>query len=73
MACGGSSTTRTCLQLVDGDWSTSHNLMKRRYAPTSWTTTDGNTLLIGGVGEEQTTELVTTYEVRTLTLKYNSS
>ena len=74
MACGGGVTRDTCLQLVDGDWITSHHLQTARESHTSWTNTDG-VLLIGGYPEGQTTELVKadgTTEVGTLQLKYYS-
>ena len=74
MACGGAITPETCLQLVDGVWTISHNLKTSRDRHTSWTTTDG-VLLIGGYGEFQSTELVKadgTTEVGTLNLKYGS-
>ena len=65
----------TCLQLVDGDWITSHHLQAGRYLHTSWTTPSGDVVLVGGADEYQTTELVKTdgtTEVGTLTLKYRS-
>ena len=77
MACGGYDTSifgDTCLQLVDGVWTTSHNLQTYREDHTSWTTTDG-VLLIGGWDQVQSTELVKTdgtTEVGKLTLKYYS-
>ena len=71
---GGYDTPYTCLQLVDGDWITSHHLQTERESHTSWTTTDG-VLLIGGWDQVQSTELVKTdgtTEVGTLQLKYYS-
>ena len=74
MACGGFETRNTCLQLVDGVWTISHNLKTERAAHTSWTTADG-VLLIGGSSDQKSTELVKTdgtTEVGTLQLKYDS-
>ena len=73
MACGGLYTNDTCLQLVDGEWITSHHLNLERWSHTSWTTSSGDVLLVGGSGEYQSTELVKadgTTEVGTLNLKY---
>ena len=75
LTCGGGDTRDTCLQLVDGDWTTSHHLQTSRDGHTSWTNRDGDTLLIGGFPEYLTTELVKTdgtTEVGTLQLKYKS-
>ena len=72
MACGGQNTRDTCLQLVDGVWTISHNLKTLRKEHTSWTTNEG-TLLVGGYPEYQSTELVKndgTTEV--VTLQYKS-
>ena len=74
MVCGGLETRDTCLQLVDGVWTISHNLKTSRVAHTSWTTADG-VLLIGGSSDQKSTEPVKTNgttEVGTLTLKYKS-
>jgi len=77
LLCGGScDICKTCLQLVDGVWTTSHNLKTSRSDHTSWTTSNG-TLLIGGANrwQWQSTELVKTdgtTEVGTLKLKYKS-
>ena len=80
LACGGLYTNDTCLQLVEGDWITSHHLKISRYDHTSWTTSEG-TLLVGGsdstlLSSFYTTELVKTdgtTEVGTLTLTYPSA
>ena len=72
MACGGQNTRDTCLQLVDGVWTISHNLKTLRKEHTSWTINDG-TFLVGGYPEYQSTELVKndgTTEV--VTLQYKS-
>ena len=64
------------MQLVDEDWIISHHLNTRRHIHTSWTTSNGDVLLVGGGwGEDLSTELVKTdgtTELGTLKLKYNS-
>ena len=79
MVCGGYDGTdylTTCVQLVEGEWITSHHLQTTRYDHTSWTLPDGDVLLLGGgYFEFQSTELVKTdgtTEVGTLRLKYIS-
>ena len=79
MACGGASTETTCVQLIDGQWITSHHLQTTRYRHTSWSLPDGSgdVLLIGGYDgdDRQSTELVKTdgtTEVGTMRLEYKS-
>jgi len=76
LACGGKDTSTTCLQFINGGWITSHQLQTERYHHTSWRTSSGDVLLVGGLGEFQSTELVKmdgTTEMGTLQLKYKSS
>ena len=77
MLCGGEGTDEsrtTCLKLVDQEWITSHHLQtEKRYGHASWRMAGGDVILIGGSGEEQTTEIVKTdgtTEIGTLQLKY---
>merc|ERR1719210_2733070 len=46
--CGGlSSTTRSCLTLIDGTWQTTTTLLASRYFHSSWASPSG-VILIGG-------------------------
>ena len=67
----------TCIQLVDGEWITSHQLQRIRFGHSGWTTPSGDVLLVGGyaVGEEKTTELVKrdgSSQIGSLELKYET-
>ena len=77
LACGGWETKKTCIQLVDGEWVTSHQLQTERNGHTSLRTSSGDDLLVGGFNAigDQSTELVKidgTSEVGTLQLKYGA-
>ena len=47
--CGGEdvSAGKTCIQLIDGQWSTSHQLKTHREHHCSWTSLNGDVLIIG--------------------------
>ena len=62
MACGGWDTETTCVQLVDGEWITSHDeLQTRHVGQVSWSPQDTGDVLLMGAGVDsdmKTTELV---------------
>merc|ERR1712098_667061 len=62
IACGGGSGSleqKTCFKLSSGAWSTfTEDPIQPRTGHSSWTTPDGNILLIGGFPSSTTTELV---------------
>jgi len=76
--CGGlgsSSATTTCSKFQSGSWITlTENLLTPRYYHSSWTTPEGDILLLGGDVGEKTTEIV--YQngtsVRSFDLKYSA-
>ena len=41
------SAGKTCIQLIDGQWSTSHQLKTHREHHCSWTSLNGDVLIIG--------------------------
>ena len=79
MACGGWDTETTWVQLVDGEWITSHDeLQTRHVCQVSWSPQDTGDVLLMGAGVDsdmKTTELVKAdgnIEMGTLQLKYRS-
>jgi hypothetical protein len=62
LICGGydySTAATTCLSFTSGQWITSHTLVEKRYAHTSWQTEQG-LVLLGGVYSPDTSEIVAT-------------
>ena len=58
VACGGYGSYTSCLSFSSGEWRTSHELYYSRYEHSSWMSQQG-LVLMGGVGHENTAELVT--------------
>merc|ERR1711892_347638 len=59
LICGGydSDTSTTCLTFSSGKWITSHSLVEKRIAHTSWQTEEG-VVLMGGDGGPYSSEIV---------------
>ena len=81
-ACGGRrqeaaeiDTRRNCIKFEAGSWTTlTDNLVEERYGHSSWITSNGDILLMGGYSSPTTTEIV--YQngtsIRSFDLKYDT-
>ena len=48
VACGGESTSSSCVTFSGGQWNTSHSLSSSRMFHSSWTSAKHGTILMGG-------------------------
>ena len=74
VACGGYYTRTSCFTFSGGQWVTSHSLLHERVYHSSWSSSQHGTILMGGMGSETSTEMLTDNgeSQESFTLKYDA-